>query len=92
MDYEREVDGHLYLYDVEADGEDPGVAIITIRSDDANAMGAWLVKSGGGLEAVDDREGFAINPLSTDGLWPEPPMEAIEEAQGMARASIERGE
>ncbi len=55
-------------------------------------MGSWLVKSGGGLEAVDDRGGFAIHPLSTDGLWSEPPMEAIEEAQDMARASIERGE
>lgn len=76
--------GHSYLFQV-GYGEEACVARIIVRSDSVSTEGLFLVKQDGSLEAADDRPGFGTNPLRKDGLWPNPPREAIQDAVVIAQ-------
>lgn len=82
--YTKRERGHTYLYQVDY-GEEAAVARIIVRSDAAGTEGLFLVKQDGSLEPADDRPGFGSNPLRRDGLWPEPPREAIADGRVIAR-------
>ena len=75
--------GHIYTYQVDY-GEEARVARIIVRSDAPNAEGLFLVKQDGSLEPADDKPGFGTNRLRADGLWPEPPREAVADAREIA--------
>jgi hypothetical protein len=76
--------GHSYLYQVDY-GEEASVARIVVRSDSVTTEGLFLVKQDGSLEPADDRDGFGVNPLRHDGLWPSPPREALRDAVVIAQ-------
>jgi hypothetical protein len=66
-------------------GEESAVARIIVRADAVGTEGLFLVKQDGSLEPADDRAGFGINPLRADGLWPDPPAEAVRDAREISR-------
>jgi len=76
--------GHTYLYQV-GYGEESAVARIIVRADAAGNEGLFLVKQDGSVEPADDRDGFGANALRHDGLWPNPPREAIRDARAIAQ-------
>ncbi len=76
--------GHTYLYQVDY-GEELAVARIIVRSDAAGTEGLFLVKQDGSLEPGDDLDGFGANTLRHDGIWPDPPAEAIRDARIIAK-------
>lgn len=83
MAYEVEYEGHVYFYEVDY-GEELGVARIVIRSDSKNA-GLFFVKPNGMFDPAVDTPGFGVNTLAQDGVWPDPPREAIEDVVKIAR-------
>ncbi|MBK8980019.1 MAG: hypothetical protein IPM29_29315 [Planctomycetes bacterium] len=85
----RTVDGEIYVYRVDH-GDWPGTSLVLVSVESANATGAFIVKPGGTCEPGDDLPGFAINPARRDGLWPDPPREALLDATALARASAGR--
>ena len=80
MVYERNMNGHSYVFDVDY-GEEAEVARVIVRSDAAGREGLFLVDREGAIEAAEDLPGFGPNPLAADGLWPRPPQEAIADAR-----------
>jgi hypothetical protein len=83
MAYETIIGEHSYVFDVDY-GEEAEVARIIVRSDAAGAEGLFLVDADGALEPGDDIDGFGPNPLTDDGLWPDPPAEIVADAQRIA--------
>jgi hypothetical protein len=83
MAYERVIHGHTYVFDVDY-GEELEAARIIVRSADGGPEGLFLVQRDGSLEPADDLPGFGANPVTEDGLWPEPPDEAIADARRIA--------
>ena len=84
MAYTLRHKGHTYVYQVDY-GEESAVARIIVRSDAATEEGLFLVKQDGSIEPADDRPGFGVNALRVDGLWPQPPGEAIADARVIAQ-------
>ncbi len=76
--------GHSYLYQV-GFGEELAVARVIVRCDAGGTEGLFLVKQDGSIEPADDRPGFGTNPLRADGVWPNPPREAIRDAREIAQ-------
>jgi hypothetical protein len=83
MAIEKIIGHHSYIFDVDY-GEEAEVARIIVRSDAAGTEGLFLVNAEGEIEPGDDIDGFGPNPLTDDGLWPDPPEEAIADAQRIA--------
>lgn len=77
--------GHTYVYDVDY-GEELSVARIVVRGDVQGDEGLFLVKQDGSIEPGDDLPGFGVNAASADGIWPNPPREAIRDAADIACA------
>lgn len=87
MAYKLEEGEHTYLYEVDY-GEELQAARIVVSCDAATGEGLFLVKASGQLEAADDLPGFSANPLHPDGIWPEPPAEAIADAKRIAEVKV----
>ena len=83
MAYERVIQGHSYVFDVDY-GEEVETARIIVRCADGGPEGLFLVQRDGALEPADDLPGFGANPAAADGLWPFPPEEAIADARHIA--------
>lgn len=83
MLYTLEREGHQYYYEVH---NYERAALVSVRTDGANAQGAFIVTASGHCEPAGDLPGFRTNPLRVDGMWPEPPREAIADACRVAQA------
>lgn len=83
MAYEQIIGEHSYIFAVDY-GEEAEVARIIVRSDAAGTEGLFLVDAEGAFEPGEDIDGFGPNPLTDDGIWPDPPDEAIADAQRIA--------
>jgi hypothetical protein len=83
MAYEQIIGRHSYIFDVDY-GEEAEAARIIVRSDTAGTEGLFLVDADGEIEQGADIDGFGPNPLTDDSHWPEPPKEAVADAQRIA--------
>jgi hypothetical protein len=83
MAYECVIAGHTYIFEADP-GEELETARIIIRCADGGPEGLYFVQRDGSLEPADDLPGFGPNPATLDGIWPLPPLEAIESARRMA--------
>jgi hypothetical protein len=83
MAIECEIQGHIYVFEVDY-GEETETARIIVRCAAGGTEGLFLVQADGSLESGDDLSGFGPNPVAEDGLWPLPPEEAIEDARHIA--------
>lgn len=90
MAIESEIKGQTYIFEADY-GEEAETARIIVRCAAGGPEGLFLVQADGSLEPADDLDGFGPNPVATDGLWPMPPDELIEDARRIAEQKASDG-
>lgn len=90
MAIECEIQGQSYVFEADY-GEEAETARIIVRCAAGGPEGLFLVQADGSLEPADDLDGFGPNPVASDGLWPVPPEELIEDARRIAEQKASDG-